>query len=640
MNASTSFRVLSVIPPMTQLNTPYPSTAYLTGFLREQGIDAVQEDLALALVLRLFTPEGLDRVLACAQALDEAERSASVNAFMDWFDAYRATIGPVIAFLQGRDSTLAHRLAARALLPEGPRFQAIDALDDGQGGDPLGWAFGALGVHDRARHIATLYLNDLADVLRDAVDERFEFVRYGEALAASQPSFEPLAQALAATPTLVDQELAALTLAALNQHQPALVVLSVPFPGAVYAALRIAQTIKAHAPEVSIAMGGGFVNTELRELSDPRLFDFVDFVTLDAGERPLLALIEHLKGERSAARLVRAFTREASGQVTYTQWPEPDVAFDAVGTPTWDGLPLHRYLSLLDMLNPMHRLWSDGRWNKLTVALGCYWKKCSFCDVSLDYISRYETASASLLVDRIERIVAETGQTGFHFVDEAAPPKALKALAQELLRRGVQISWWGNIRFEKTFTPELAQLLADSGCIAMSGGLEVASDRLLTLMKKGVSVEQVAQVTKGFADAGILVHAYLMYGFPTQTVQDTVDALEYVRQLFEHGCIHSGFFHRFVCTVHSPVGQDPAAYGVTLIDLPPTRFARNDVGFIDPTGVDHDHLGQGLRKAIYNYMHGVGLDTDVRAWFELPKGQCPKTTVSRQRIAKALGLTR
>jgi radical SAM superfamily enzyme YgiQ (UPF0313 family) len=625
---------------MTQLNTPYPSTAYLTGFLRDQGIAATQEDLALALVLRLFTPSGLDAVLVRAQALDEADRSASVNAFMDWFDAYRATIGPAIAFLQGRDSTLAHRIAARSMLPEGPRFQAIDALDDGQGDDPLGWAFGALGVHDRARHIATLFLNDLADVLRDAVDERFEFVRYGEALAASQPSFEPLAQALAAPPTLVDEVLYELTLQALAHHQPQLVVLSVPFPGAVYAALRIAQTIKAHAPEVRIALGGGFVNTELRELSDPRMFDFVDFVTLDAGERPLLALVEHLRGERSATRLVRTFTRQANGAVTLTQWPEPDVPFDAVGTPTWDGLPLHSYLSLLDMLNPMHRLWSDGRWNKLTVALGCYWKKCSFCDVSLDYISRYETASASLLVDRIERIVAETGQTGFHFVDEAAPPKALKALAQELLRRGVQISWWGNIRFEKTFTPELAQLLADSGCIAMSGGLEVASDRLLTLMKKGVSVEQVAQVTKGFADAGILVHAYLMYGFPTQTVQDTVDALEYVRQLFEHGCIHSGFFHRFVCTVHSPVGQDPAAYGVTLIDLPPTQFARNDVGFIDPTGVDHDLLGQALRKAIYNYMHGVGLDTDVRAWFELPKGRCPQTTVHRSRISKALGLAR
>ena len=288
------------------------------------------------------------------------------------------------------------------------------------------------------------------------------------------------------------------------------------------------------------------------------------------------------------------------------------------------------------MLNPMHRLWSDGRWNKLTVAHGCYWKKCSFCDVSLDYISRYDTASATVLVDRIERIVQETGQTGFHFVDEAAPPKVLKALAEELIRRQVAISWWGNIRFEKTFTPELAELLAQSGCIAMSGGLEVASDRLLKLMQKGVSVAQVARVTRGFSDAGILVHAYLMYGFPTQTVQDTVDALEYVRQLFANGCIHSGFFHRFVCTVHSPVGKNPQDYGVTLLPLPPTRFAKNDVGFIDPTGTDHDVLGQGLKKAIYNFMHGVGLDEDVRRWFDMPKGQCPKPTVGKHVIEKAL----
>ena len=106
-------------------------------------------------------------------------------------------------------------------------------------------------------------------------------------------------------------------------------------------------------------------------------------------------------------------------------------------------------------------------------------------------------------VPGIEAIVAETGQTGFHFVDEAAPPKALKALSQELIARGTDISWWGNIRFEKTFSPELAQLMADSGCIAISGGLEVASDRLLQLMKKGVSVEQVARATRAFADAGI-----------------------------------------------------------------------------------------------------------------------------------------
>ncbi len=641
-------RVLSLIPPMTQLNTPYPSTAYLTGFLRSRGITAVQADLALALVLRLFTREGLDAVHTAAKALPDIERSASVHSFVDQFNAYRATIAQAIRFLQGGDATLAHRIAARGLLPEGPRFAALDVyedleLGDATGGDPLAWAFGALGVQDKARHLATLYLNDLADVLRDAVDPRFEFVRYAESLASSQPTFDPLAAALAAPPTLIDDLLCELTLAEVDKHQPTLVLLSVPFPGSVYAALRMGQAIKAAHPSVKIALGGGYVNTELRELTDPRVFDFVDFITLDAGERPVLSLIEHLQGQRGPQRLVRTFVRVAVADeakqpplVRYVNFAEPDIPFEDVGTPTWDGLPLHQYLSLLDMLNPMHRLWSDGRWNKLTVAQGCYWKKCSFCDVSLDYIGRYETATAQTLADRIQKIVEETGQTGFHFVDEAAPPKALKALAQELIRRDLQISWWGNIRFEKTFTPELAELLAQSGCIALSGGLEVASDRLLTLMKKGVSVEQVARVTKGFSDAGILVHAYLMYGFPTQTVQDTVDALEYVRQLFEAGCIQSGFFHRFSCTVHSPVGLNPADYGVELIPLPPVSFAKNDIGFIDPTGVDHDALGQGLRKALYNYMHGLCVEDDVRRWFEHLPGKVPKAAVGRKRIARAL----
>ena len=632
-----NFRVLSLIPPMTQLNTPYPSTAYLTGFLRSQDVDAVQEDLALALVLTLLTPESLVQIRACALAQPEAQRSACVNFFLDFFDRYQSTIAPTIAFLQGLDATLSHRIAGRGFLPEGPRFASLDVFDDGEGGDPLAWAFGALGQQDRARHLATLYLNDLADVVRDAVDSRFEFVRYGEQLAGSQATFDPLAQALAAPPTLVDVILQTLTLELMTKHQPQMVLLSVPFPGAVYAAFRIAQTIKVHYPDVRIALGGGFVNTELRELTEPRVFDFVDFISLDSGERPLLALIDHVKGKRSVQRLVRTYVRNDAGDVRLMNWSEPDVPFEEVGTPTWDGLPLDRYLSLLDMLNPMHRLWSDGRWNKLTVAHGCYWKKCSFCDVSLDYISRYETASAKTLVDRIEQIVAETGQTGFHFVDEAAPPKALKALAQELLRRQLHISWWGNIRFEKTFTPELAELLAESGCIALSGGLEVASDRLLTLMKKGVSVEQVAQVTKSFSDAGILVHAYLMYGFPTQTLQDTVDALEYVRQLFENGCIQSGFFHRFACTVHSPVGKNPADYGVEVVPLPAVSFAKNDIAFIDPTGTDHEGLGRGLKKAIYNYMHGVGLEQDVRSWFDLPTGKCPKPSVPRHKIAKALG---
>lgn len=628
-------RVLSVIAPMTQLNTPYPSTAYLTGFLRSRGVAAVQADLALELVLELLGTRGLHALHGVAAKLPVRRRNPALRAFCSDFERYVATIEPAIAFLQGRDPTLAHRIASRSFLPEGPRFAALDAYvaPDGEHGDALAWAFGALGVQDRARHLATLYLNDLADVIRDVADPRFEFVRYAESLAQSQPSFDPLAAALEAPPTLVDAALDALTAAALERHRPDVVLISVPFPGAVYGAFRIAQSIKRRRPEVVTCLGGGYVNTELRELAEPRVFDYFDRVTLDDGERPVLAILDHWRGERPRQRLVRCFVRDDAGAVRYIDCGEPDIPFADIGTPTWDGLPTDRYLSLLDLLNPMHRLWSDGRWNKLTVAHGCYWKKCSFCDVSLDYISRYEAASATVLADRIGQIVAETGQTGFHFVDEAAPPKSLKALAQELLRRGTTISWWGNIRFEKSFNREACELLARSGCIAVSGGLEVASDRLLALMKKGVSIAQVARVTRAFSDAGILVHAYLMYGFPTQTVQETVDALEYVRQLFANGCIHSGYFHRFACTVHSPVGRDPAAYGIELQPVPHAGFARNDVAFLDPTGVDHAALGRTLDKAIYNFMHGIGLERRAHEWFE---ERVPRTRVPRDYIARAL----
>jgi radical SAM superfamily enzyme YgiQ (UPF0313 family) len=641
-------RILSIIPPMTQLNTPYPSTAYLTGFLRSRGFKADQADLSIALALNLLSIEGIEALHKQVSVLPRKQHTPTTRFFAEHVDSYRTTIASAIRFLQGRDPTLAHRIASRRYLPEGPRFQSLErAIDEVHGeGDALEWAFGALGLQDRAKHIGTLYLNDLADVIRDAIDPRFEFVRYAESLAASQATFDQLQTALNAPHNLLDASLRALTLAVLSQHQPTLVLITAPFPGNVYGAFRIAQTIKQNQPSIVTVLGGGYCNTELRDLNEPQVFDYFDFITLDAGERPLLALIEYLQNKRPLDQLVRTYTRERQ----YVDFKEPDVAFSDSGTPTYAGLPMGDYLSLLDMLNPMHRLWSDGRWNKLTVAHGCYWKKCSFCDVNLDYISRYDLATTDVLMDRIESLISETGQTGFHFVDEAAPPKALKSLANALLQRKLDISWWGNIRFEKSFDAGLCRLMADSGCIAVTGGLEVASDRLLKLMKKGVSLEQVARVTRAFSEAGILVHAYLMYGFPSQTAQDTVDALEYVRQLFAAGCIQSGFFHRFTCTVHSPVGKYPEQYGVRLSAPLVSTFANNDISFTDITGIDHGMFGPALKKALYNYMQGVGLDLDVREWFEQSastrragkriRGRAlhtvPRTTVPPNLIERAL----
>jgi hypothetical protein len=469
-------------------------------------------------------------------------------------------------------------------------------------------------------------VEDLADVVTAAVDPHFGLVKYAERLAHSQPSFDPLLEALQAPPTLFARWVDAEALGVVEAAAPDLLAITAPFAGNAYGAFRIAQAARRARPGLRCVIGGGWVNTDLRELRDPRVFDIFDDVVFDAGERPLLNLVQGGPPVRTLRRV--------DGQVVRCDTPGiPDIPFNQAGTPTTEGWAVGSYLGLLDTLNPMHRLWSDTRWNKLTVAHGCYWKKCSFCDTSLDYIRRYDPLDARVLVDRMVKLMEETGQSGFHFVDEAAPPKKLRELAEELLRRDLAVTWWGNIRFEKAFDAALCELLAESGCVAVTGGLEVAGDRLLTLMQKGVTVPQVARVTRAFRDAGILTHAYLMYGFPSQTTQETVDALEIVRQLFEQGCLQSAYWHRFTATVHAPVARDPARYGIRLLSGPPAPFGNNDVAFEDPTGTDHDALAPGLEKGLYNFLHGVGLEQDVRDWFDVP---VPAASVPPTLVADAL----
>jgi hypothetical protein len=281
----------------------------------------------------------------------------------------------------------------------------------------------------------------------------------------------------------------------------------------------------------------------------------------------------------------------------------------------------------------MHSLWSNGRWNKLTMAHGCYWAKCTFCDISLDYIKIYEPIAAKLLCDRMEVIIAQTGEIGFHFVDEAAPPALMRALAIEIIKRKLVVTWWTNIRFEKSFTKDLCLLLKASGCIAVSGGLEVASDRLLALIDKGVTVEQVAKVNQHFTEAGIMTHAYLMYGFPTQTIQETIDSLEMVRQLFENGVLQSAFWHQFAMTAHSPVGLAPEKFGVKKQSETIGSFANNDIFYDDATGIQHEIFAFGLKKSLFNYMHGIGFELPLQSWFDF---KIPKTQIQPNYIVTIL----
>lgn len=613
--------LLLITPPFTQLNTPYPATAYLKGFLNTKGISAFQSDLGIEVVAAIFSKKGLTELFQICDPPQtfNAERIVALQA------DYIQTIEAVMAFLQGKNQTLARQICSGSFLPEASRFEQLDDME---------WAFGSMGMQDKAKHLATLYLEDLSDFIVECVDENFGFSRYAERLGRSANTFDELYNYLQNDFTYIDQITLQILESKLQIVQPKLVCFSVPFPGNLYSAFRCAQYIKQHFPQVKVAMGGGFPNTELRELKDKRVFEFFDFITLDDGELPIELLYDKIINP-DVAEFKRTFLFENDLVVYHNNSPKPDYKQSQVGTPDYSDLLLDQYISVIEIANPMHSLWSDGRWNKLTMAHGCYWGKCTFCDISLDYIKVYEPIAAKLLVDRMEELITQTGETGFHFVDEAAPPALMRELALEILRRKLTVTWWTNIRFEKSFTRDLCELLKASGCIAVSGGLEVASDRLLELIKKGVTVAQVAQVTRNFTESGIMVHAYLMYGYPTQTVQETVDSLEMVRQLFEVGILQSGFWHQFAMTAHSPVGMDPESFGVIPINNDIT-FAHNDIQFKDTTGINHDKFSFGLKKSLFNYMHGICFDYDLQEWFDF---KIPNTTIAPDFVLNCLNDT-
>lgn len=552
-------RILLITPPLTQLNTPYPATAYLKGYYKAQGAEVRQVDLGIEVADRVLSREFLAGI-----DLEEQAR----------------LIEPVKRFLRGQDDTLGPRIANRSLLPEGKRFEQLDE-------DNLEWSFGVSGTTDKAMHLATLFIEDIADYVREHVDPHFDLVRYAEYLSNDAPTFDPLYAELQQEPSVIDQMMLTLLADCVSEFSPDKVCLTVPFPGCLYGALRCGQWLKANT-KATIEIGGGFPNTEWRQLSDQRIYEFCDEVVIDG-------------------------CREADQYC-----------------PDFSDLPLDKYLSLTEITNPMHRLWSQGRWNKMVMAHGCYWHRCAFCDTSLDYIGNYRAPKAATVVDHMERIMEHTHRTGFHFVDEALPPKLLREVAEEILRRGLAVSFWGNIRFEKAYTAELCDLLAEAGMVAVSGGLEVASDRLLKLIDKGVTIAQTVDACRHLRDAGIMVHTYLMYGFPTETLQETVDALETVRRMFDEGIVQSAFWHRYAMTCHSPSGLNPERYGARRVTLEANPFCNNEVDWEPADGLneqfpyDIDAVGAALRLATYNYMNGLGLEQPVRSWFPI---KVPKPSI-------------
>jgi len=605
--------ILFLTPPLMQLNCPYPASMALAGYLQNKEFSVRQFDLSIELVNSIFTQKNISEIFERSMELRLKKQFRQMQVSQK---QYITNIEGVLVFLKTPTKTGAIPICNDDFLPIGHRRMQIIDFEN---------RVSKITLIEKAIWFATLFIEELADLIKEVDNPHFELIRYGEKLAVSLPEFQPLIDEVNLASGLVVDQMLQLLNEQIIETNPTVIAFTVPFPGNLLAALTCCKFIKHNFPTIKIAMGGGYVNTELRYLSDIRLFDYIDYLIFDDGEMPLTNLLSNIIYNKDEL-LIRTWQKIDNEIVKWNFDSKINHSFNENTIPSYTDIQPKNYISLIETANPMHSLWSCGFWNKLTLAHGCYWAKCAFCDTNLDYISRYEPNSAVNIVNQMEAVMGQTKQNGFHFTDEAIAPALIRKVCEEIVKRKLTVRWWGNIRFEQNFTDELCELMKRAGCIAVSGGLEMVSTRLLQLINKGVSVESATVVLRNFRTHGIMVHCYLMYGFPTQTAQETVDALEIVRQLFKENLIQSGFWHRFAMTLYSDSGCNPIKYGVKKVDISKNSFANNELHFENPFDLQNDKLGEGLNKALYNFLYKNGFELPINQWFDF---SVPKTTVRK-----------
>ena len=664
--------VLILQPPVMQLNTAYPSGAYLSAFFRSLGCTVQWRDLNIELFDAIFSRTGLERLFSlCADnalaLADKAEKTGdqatafNLRRYVSERNLWCAWIDKITAILRGGGQENAHRFVFGAHVPRGSRMENyLTSLTHDL-------------TTDDARALASFALADLADFITAAFDKNFALVRYAESLTVSESSFsqitagadspimrefyEPLLQRLfaegeslppaahdvAPTPPSAgySQEASQQFFSGAPRNAPAktLVLVSVPFAGTFAAALCTGRFFKKHFGERAfVSFGGGFINTELRDCQEPALAAYCDALSYDRGYAGYRQL---LKGQTNDSFYkLRLFTPQ---KITAPLESDPESeAYEKEITstliPDFSDIDFNRYPRLIDDTNPMHRLWSDGAWVKVYMAHGCYWHQCAFCDVTLDYVKGYCQTNVSKLYQHILRQCQEKGVYGIHFVDEAMPPALMIEFARENLAHGSPITWWGNIRFEKNFTRDVADFLAAGGLIGVSGGLEIATGSGLDEIHKGTDLTSIVGACCAFKEAGILVHAYMIYGYWKESPQDLINSMETLRQFYANGLLDSSFWHKFVLTRHSRIykewreGKYPELHPIDPAEKSNAPlFAKNGLHF---AGEEKSaKYGPGLEVSLNEWMHGNHLNRPVQKWFSFA---VPAPTVAKDFIAQEI----
>ena len=690
-------KVVIIQPPIVQLNTPYPSGAYLQDFFKKlksfsnldsqlsfqsdicqtsqnaqnpldleavkklspaafelakkagYQIDSVEwKDLSIELFHRIFSKEGITQLFhntkdkALKMALEAENQGDEITAYnlrryVLTKDAWINWIDKIVALLvenkSGRETL--HEFVRSAHVPRGNRMENYLAnlnrevsVDDGY-------------------LLASLALADLADYITTVYDNNFALIRYAESICASDLSKEEILKTTD-SPVLKDYlsplvENLINTVSASQQEPSFLFCVSVPFPGTFAAAMFICKQLKStFGKNALITLGGGYVNTALRSVNQAELAAYIDCFSYDRGYSFYTELLANGLPAAAAYQTESVFGGEtAQGKANQTktcstsknrqELLEIENFMTKNVAPDYTGIDFSKYPRLADDINPMHRIWSDGAWLKAYLAHGCYWHRCLFCDTKLDYVNCYKPVNIKNLYSSLLEQAKKSGVYGVHFVDEASPPKMLEDFAS--LNKDKALTFWGNIRFEKAFSRDLADILAKGGLIGVSGGIEMACGEGLSNINKGIDIKTLVHSLAAFKEAGILTHAYMIYGYYNETPQMLIDSAETLRQLFKAGLLDSSFFHKFTLTKHSTLfaeweaGKHPDLHPI----FPKNSFTDYELHFKGEE--KSEKYGTPLSLAVNAWMHRKSLDKPVEKWFNFPM---PKPTVQKNFVEKAL----
>lgn len=668
---------LIIQPPLVQLNTPYPSGAYLLDFFNslyeEKNVKGRVEwfDLSNSFFHKIFCKHGIAHIFnstfeKALKLSSQYESQGDDNTafhlrrfisqkefWINWIDEIIAIVCSSNSKISGRE--FAHEFIRSAHVPRGMRVENfLSNLNRDVSTDD-------------AQILSSLALADLADYITMIYDQNFALIRYAEHLATSTAEFSETIEGLKA-PSLNDfYKPLLLEKIASYKNEPTLYCISVPFPGCFESALFSADLIRKECGDNAIIIfGGGYVNTELREISEKGIFDYCHILSYDKGYGSYIRLFDEfinaacgIEDEKQCFNLKEAFESIFDSRKFYNfsylkngsviiplekENEEYKVLYKKEHeyirkiTPDYSHIDFTKYPRLADDTNPMHRIWNDGAWLKAYIAHGCYWHRCAFCDTTLDYVKDYCLTDINLLYDSLCVQAEKTGVHGIHFVDEACPPAALQNFALKNMAvkssNKIPLTYWGNIRFEKTFDRDLADLLSAGGLTAVSAGIEIATGNGLSAVNKGTDMENIVNACCAFKEAGILIHSYMIFGFWSQSVQDLIDSMETLRQLFEAGLLDSAFWHKFTLTLHSTVYEEYKKGKYPELKILPqkkTQFAKNDLHFEGEE--KSEKFSAPLNAALELWMHGEKLSKPVESYFPF---KMPKPSIAKDYIASLI----